>query len=1156
MAKFCGKCGSKLDEATGLCPKCDAEQLAKLFAESAKKEETGIPPEKPSSKKDVKKQKRADKKAARKAKKKEKLAGWSTGKKVCHFFLKFILIVLLCGVLAAGVTGALVYFGIVDIPEVSYILARSGLEKRKIVDGDPLTDNYIPEEDSIALDKESNLLYADNEILILFSNDATDAQKEAVILYLNGEHVGTVPELNMYQIKIRNGNTLEELAHIADKLMSEFDFIIYATYDTAIPDSDDAYSPNDPWDGDVSKSDWEDSSVDGSNWWMEAINAQIAWDYHDKFSQISIGICDSSFDTGHEDLKNKVSFPNKVLESRNVVTPWWYDSNNFKDLKKWVVTKQENYHGTHVAGIIGAEGDNRKGITGIVQNCELLLAPYYRNENRKAYLAWDSSTYANLSYLVKAGAKVINFSQGKTNFLVENTNKTAYGEDMIEREGHLASVSIAQLINSEYKDFIVVQSAGNGTGDTGKALDAIQNGWFASITDNSITGHDAITIDEVRSHVIIVGAAEQTSSGFQCASFSNYGDQVDICAPGVKIYSTIPSEIFYDFQFSGGYGYANGTSMSAPIVTGVCALTWSANPSLSAKEVKDIVCNNSNVKVNANPVSGDNHSYNMVNAGLSVEAALNHMPTGNDQLGQFEQADVPSDATEFNGHYYYVYDIDTVTDWNMAQEYCEAQGGYLATITSKEEDKFLYSYLKNNFQYENAYFGFTDKDEEGTWVWNNRESASYTNWHSGEPNGENSGEDYAMYYYKYPDGTWNDGDFGNRTVNCGTVFICEWGEYTVTPDNSPAQEPVRTTSDERDIVLVLDVSGSMAGTPMEETKKASINFVETILEEDASIGVVTYDNSASRASDFSVNKDSLKNIVSGLYDGGGTNIEAGLMEAQSMLNSSNAKKKIIVLMSDGEPNDGKEGDDLVAYAGEIKNSGVMIYTLGFFGNLGGAKSSAQTLMERIASDGCHYEVANADELVFFFGDIADQLNGQKYIYVRIACPVDVSVTYQGQTLNSAENDLSLRTDFGTLTFEENEEAKQNGTDDRIKVLRLKEGADYDLQLIGTGHGLMDYTIGFMDDEGNYSDLRKFEDIKITKRTVIDTVAATSKESTLHIDENGDGKYDLILRAGENGYGEEIKQDYLVYIIVGGCAVLLLVIGIILAHKMRTKKKER
>lgn len=1144
MAKFCGKCGSKLDEATGLCPKCDAEKISQQTAEHLKEieqpEEKKTVPEKPLSKKERKKQKKADKKAAKKAKKKEKRAGWSTGKKVWRFLLKLILTVLFLTILATGVTGVLVYFEVVEIPVASYILERSGLDKKEAVSIDPLMDNYVPEESTIVFDEETNLFYANNEIIVIFSNDTTDLQKESVISYLNGELVGTIPELNMCQIVIPNSDTLEELIHITDEVMLKFDYIIYATYDTATINSDDAYVPNDPWDGDVKKEDWEDSSIDGSNWWIEAIDAQNAWELSGYFSEISIGICDSSFDTGHEDLKNRVLFPNEILESRNVVTPWWNDFDN----ETWSVSEQKNYHGTHVAGIIGAEGDNKKGITGIVQNCKLLLAPYYRSNDMEAYLAWDSSTYANLSYLVKAGAKVINFSQGKTNFLSEEANNIAYGEEIIEREGHLAAISIAQLINSDYKDFIVVQSAGNGTGDTGKALDAIQNGWFASISDKSITGHDDITIDEVRSHVIIVGAAEQISSGFQCASFSNYGTQVDICAPGVNIYSTVPGEVFYDFQFFGGYDYASGTSMSAPIVTGVCALTWSANPGLSAEEVKNIVCNNSHVRVSANPESRSSLSYNMVNANLCVEAAINYAPEKDEEkkeVGQFDQSDIPSGAVEFNGHYYYVYDIDNVTDWNMAQEYCESQGGYLATITSAEEDAFLYSYITDE-GYSSAMFGLTDEEQTNDWHWVTGEEFSYHNWQSGEPSHQGGYEHYGMYYEPFTDGTWNDGS------GQGGPFICEWGEYTV-----GVQEPIRTTSDERDIVLALDVSGSMAGTPMEETKKASTNFIETILEEDASIGIVTYDSSAYRASDFSVNKGSLESMVSSIRDGGGTNIEAGLKEADSMLASSNAKKKIIVLMSDGSPNEGKEGDELVAYADEIKDSGVLIYTLGFFESMGDSKSSAQILMERIASDGCHYEVANADDLVFFFEDMADQINGQKYIYVRIACPVDVSVTSQGQTLSSAENDMNLRTDFGTLTFEENEEAGEDGTDDRIKVLRLKEGTDYDLQLVGTGHGLMDYTIGFMDDEGNYSDLRKFENVKVTKRTVIDTVAAISKESTLNIDENGDGKYDLRLRASKNGYGEEIGQSYYIYIAIIG-VVLIIAVGLIIVHKVRTKKK--
>lgn len=370
-----------------------------------------------------------------------------------------------------------------------------------------------------------------------------------------------------------------------------------------------------------------------------------------------------------------------------------------------------------------------------------------------------------------------------------------------------------------------------------------------------------------------------------------------------------------------------------------------------------------------------------------------------------------------------------------------------------------------------------------------------------------------------------------------------------------SQKPIRTTSDERDIVLVLDTSGSMSGTPLEETKKASVKFVNTILEEDASIGVVTYDDKAEQLSDFSVNKNHLRQIVTGISDGGGTNIGDGLARAKSMLGKSQAKKKMIVLMSDGEPNQGKEGEELIAYANELKNSGIYLYTLGFFEDMGDKKSSAQYLMEEIASDGCHYEVANADDLVFFFEDIADQINGQKYIYVRIACPVDVSVTYKGETLNSSEKNPTLRTKFGTLTFEENQSTSSQGEEDKVKVLRLKEGVDYDIQIAGTGHGIMDYTIGFMDENGEYSDFRKFENIKITKRTIIDTVAADSDESVLKIDEDGDGKYDLKLSAEENGYGKEVKTRAWIYIVIGS-GVLLLVIDLFITLKMRKKRKAR
>lgn len=372
-------------------------------------------------------------------------------------------------------------------------------------------------------------------------------------------------------------------------------------------------------------------------------------------------------------------------------------------------------------------------------------------------------------------------------------------------------------------------------------------------------------------------------------------------------------------------------------------------------------------------------------------------------------------------------------------------------------------------------------------------------------------------------------------------------------DGGESEWPARITSTERDIVLVLDVSGSMSGEPMESTKEAAKNFVDTVLKEEASIGIVTYDSESYMVSDFSKDKYYLNNIIDMIYSGGDTNTEAGLTTADDMFENSNAKKKAIVLMSDGCPTTGKDGDELIEVSNSIKKDDITIYTLGFFDSLSGyEKESAQSLMEHIASDGCHYEVTNADDLLFFFGDVADQLNGQKYMYIRIACPVDVEVSNNGETLCSEEDDLCTRTQFGTLSFEENteesEEENDSGNDTRIKILRLKEGANYNVYITGNGRGKMNYTIGFMDDDGKYSDLRKFKNIKIKPDTEINTIASNTSTTILKVDEDGDGEYDYIYKAGINGRGKIVNDTYMLYIAFGIVAAFAILITIIKLYK--------
>lgn len=152
---------------------------------------------------------------------------------------------------------------------------------------------------------------------------------------------------------------------------------------------------------------------------------------------------------------------------------------------------------------------------------------------------------------------------------------------------------------------------------------------------------------------------------------------------------------------------------------------------------------------------------------------------------------IPSDAYKYNGHYYKIYP-DVCATWEDSKLYCENLGGYLAVISSQEENDALYSYITSR-GYENAYFGFSDSQDEQNWAWTRPNKTGYTNWHSGEPNNESSTEDYALFYWKFTDGTWNDGNFGEGTDSDDRNFICEWDGIFITSQPKTAYAKLNDT---------------------------------------------------------------------------------------------------------------------------------------------------------------------------------------------------------------------------------------------------------------------------------------------------------------------------------------------------------------------------
>lgn len=458
---------------------------------------------------------------------------------------------------------------------------------------------YLYEQTDIAQDEETGISYVNNILLIFCEPGTADNQKEAIAKALGGEIAGRLDMIDQIQVRVA-AQTLSELDALCEKAEG-MEGVQAAMVDTASQYTGD-YLPNDPygktWYNFWMDNTWDTAKPSGNNWWAEAVDAPGAWEYKDRLSPVQVGVIDNGFDQKHEDLSIEIVNPD-------------------------VVNRED--HGTHVAGIIGAEMDNGKGIAGLAPNAVLHGYDYAPDWIQDLVGGWDttSSILAGFSLSLKNGGTdrkmVINLSAGQTGSLP--TSNDVFSEEAVDRNGALASQYMASLLIRGY-DFVVVQSAGNGAADH-LGVDARYNGLFAAIdADNCVTANGKVTVtaQDIMDRVIIVGAAgEQDENGvYMQTSFSNGGDQVDIAAPGVSIYSTV----------AGGYDAMQGTSMAAPMVAATAAMVWGANPALKGRDIKAILCENTAANVLDHPNSPKAlGSYPLLNAKLAVEAAFQATPS-------------------------------------------------------------------------------------------------------------------------------------------------------------------------------------------------------------------------------------------------------------------------------------------------------------------------------------------------------------------------------------------------------------------------------------------------------------------------------------------------------------------------------------------------
>ena len=247
---------------------------------------------------------------------------------------------------------------------------------------------------------------------------------------------------------------------------------------------------------------------------------------------------------GIADAKRQIEGQVKVgldvnYDSRTIV------GDNITDLNEKVygnrdVTGPDASHGTHVAGIIAATaGGKVQGIAPFVQIMALRAVP---NGDER-----DKDIANAIRYAADNGANIINMSFGKS---------YSPGKSAVDAAARYA----------QEKGVLLVHAAGND----GENID-VEPSFPSPIADDKSRAPNWLE----------VGASSWKGLSELSATFSNYGkDRVDLFAPGVDILSTVPG---------GGTKRESGTSMAAPVVSGVAALLMSYFPALTATDVKDII---------------------------------------------------------------------------------------------------------------------------------------------------------------------------------------------------------------------------------------------------------------------------------------------------------------------------------------------------------------------------------------------------------------------------------------------------------------------------------------------------------------------------------------------------------------------------------------
>jgi len=282
------------------------------------------------------------------------------------------------------------------------------------------------------------------------------------------------------------------------------------------------------------------------------IDAPEAWDIEIGSPDVVIAIIDSGIDYTHPDLATNIWNNMDEMPGNGIDD----DSNGYiDDVMGWDFEYDDSdpkdglCHGTLCAGVAGAVSDNGIWGAGVAWNCKIMPVQVLDEMGSGDWV----NISAGIKYAADNGADVISLSIG----------------------GPSSSV-MRDAVNYAYDKGVFLCAAAGNSNTMMKSYPAA----YENVTAVAMTNQNDSR----------VSPEDGGGPGFG----SNYGDWVDIAAPGFLIYSTMPSyHVFMnDYGMDQNFDCASGTSFSSPMVAGVAALLLSKNPSLSPDEVKALICGN------------------------------------------------------------------------------------------------------------------------------------------------------------------------------------------------------------------------------------------------------------------------------------------------------------------------------------------------------------------------------------------------------------------------------------------------------------------------------------------------------------------------------------------------------------------------------------